>query len=361
MNRILSIALATAFAVGSLPAAEVADGIELKGDIRYRHEMIDKEGSTTRTRHRVRARVELKAEVNDTLKAAVRVASGSSDPVSSNQTLDDSFSSKGINLDKAYLDWAPEQLGGVHIIGGKMGKPWICVADLVWDGDLNPEGLAAKVSAGEDVTVTASAGGFWVDERSSTSSDAMLYAGQVALGVKGPVGLTIGAGVYTFTELEGNTVLADETDSFGNSAVEVLDAMGAVESLEYANEFEEVEGFIEAKTKAGELPIKAYAQYVVNNDASADDTGYLFGVGLGKAKEPGQVEFGYNYRDLEKDAVLGAMTDSDSFGGGTDGKGHKLMGKLKIAKNFDLGATYFMQEAGTKDYDRLQIDLKLKF
>ena len=364
MKRMTYMTMITLVLAGTLPAMEINENMSLGGDVRYRHEMIDKEGKDTRTRHRVRARVELKAKVNDELKAGVKLASGSSDPVSSNQTLDDSFSSKGINLDKAYFDWSPEALGGAHILGGKMGQPWICVSDLVWDGDLNPEGLAVKLSAGEDVSVTATAGGFWLDERSS-DDDAMLYAGQVALVVKSGIELTVGAGYYHFTEMEGRTVLADPEDSFGNSATDVLADDGeTVESQTYNNEFQELEVFAEAKMKAGGYPVKVYGQYVVNGDADADDTGYLVGLGFGKAKEPGQVEFGYNYRELEKNAVVGALTDSDSFGGGTDGSGHKVTGKLKIAKNWDLGVAYFMQEAGmdsSKDYDRLQVDMALKF
>lgn len=363
MKRMTYMIVVTLILAGTLQAMEINENMSLGGDVRYRHEMIDQEGKETRTRHRVRARVELQATVNDELKAGFKLASGSSDPVSSNQTLDDSFSSKGINLDKAYFDWTPKMLGGLNLIGGKMGKPWITVSDLVWDGDLNPEGLAAKFTVGSDIRMLCNAGGFWLDERSS-DSDTMLYAGQVAMEVKKGAVFMAGVGYYHFTEMEGRSALFDPTDSFGNSADEVLDDAGAVTALDYRNGFKELELFANVSFKAGAVPVSVYGQLVINTDADDNDTGFLVGLGLGKAKEPGQVEFGYNYRKLEKNAVVGALTDSDSFGGGTDGSGHKVTGKLKIAKDWDLGVTYFMQEVGldiSKDYDRLQVDLALKF
>jgi hypothetical protein len=106
---------------------------------------------------------------------------------------------------------------------------------------------------------------------------------------------------------------------------------------------------------------------VVNQDAEANDTGWLAGVTLGKAKNVGTWEAGYNYRELEKDAVLGAFTDSDCWGGGTDGRGHKFMARYQIAKNVQLGATYFLNEkpiadsSKTHDYDRLQLDVVASF
>ena len=61
-----------------------------------------------------------------------------------------------------------------------------------------------------------------------------------------------------------------------------------------------------------------------NDDADDLDTGYLAGFKLGKAKSKGSWQFQYQYEDLEADATLGAITDSDFMGGGTDGEGHKF-------------------------------------
>ena len=56
--------------------------------------------------------------------------------------------------------------------------------------------------------------------------------------------------------------------------------------------------------------------------------------------------------------------DSDSWGGGTDGKGHRLSAKYQILKNWQAGVTYFINDKKIDDsteYKRLQIDLVAKF
>ena len=79
------------------------ENISLKGDLRLRHEIIDQDYKDTRNRTRLRARLSLKGQVNDEVNVHLRLASGSDDPVSTNQSLDDGFSSKDINLNLAYM------------------------------------------------------------------------------------------------------------------------------------------------------------------------------------------------------------------------------------------------------------------
>ena len=75
-------------------------------------------------------------------------------------------------------------------------------------------------------------------------------------------------------------------------------------------------------------------------------------------------EASYNYRDLEADAVVGIFSDSDFIGGGTNGKGHRFNFAYQLAKNFEAGLTYFLNERKNTDddkYRRLQADLIFKF
>jgi Putative porin len=83
--------------------------MQWSGDFRYRYEYID-DGTSAKDRHRsrIRARLGLKAEVNDEWDFGLRVASGTADPVSTNQTLDEAFSSKPLWLDRAYFAYHPD-------------------------------------------------------------------------------------------------------------------------------------------------------------------------------------------------------------------------------------------------------------
>ena len=341
-----------------------ADSVKLSGDVRVRHEYIDQEGKSERNRDRVRARLKIEGKVNDQVKATVRVASGSDDPVSTNQSFDDGFSKKGLNLDMAFVKWSVAD--AFALLGGKMGKPWEAVADLVWDGDLTPEGFAAQAEVeSEAVTLMANAGLFWLDEISSEKDDRLLYTGQVGAECKmGEAKCTVGASVYAYDGMMGLSTLADPTDGFGNSVVSVTDEDGET-TASYATDYTIFEVFAALDFQVGNLPMKLYGQYAMNDDATNEDTGYLAGLKVGKAKKPGQVEFNYNYRSLEKDAVVGAYTDSDFGGGGTNGEGHKLGGKVAIAKNWTAGATVFQNTIDPSgkdlDYTRVQIDLVAKF
>ncbi len=361
--------------VGSAAAEETkapaswADTLKLGGDFRFRHEYIDQDGKEERQRQRIRARVGLTAKPSDEVTIGFQLStSEGGDPVAGNQTLDNGFSRKDVFIDLAYLDWHPGALEGLNFVGGKMPMPFHTVGDLVWDGDLNPEGVAIKGKFGGDgLDLFVNAGGFWVDERSSTTDDAMLYGAQAGAKLKQDDFSVLGAvGLYQYENLEGYPTLVDEEDGFGNSTSggEEDPVTGEVSPLLYATGFEILDAIAEVGFNAG-LPVSLFGNLAINNDADEDDTAFQLGFKLGKTKDPGSFDFGYSYREVEANAVLGAFSDSDFLGGGTDGKGHKVALGYQINKILKAGLTYFMSEIGldgdSTDYDRLQLDLAAKF
>ena len=154
-----------------------------------------------------------------------------------------------------------------------------------------------------------------------------------------------------------------DPDFFGNSST--------VDGLRYLYDYEMVEVGADLSMNLFEMPFVVYGNWVQNQDPDEYDTGWLAGVTLGKASGKGTWALGYQYRDLEADAVLGLLSDSDFAGGGTDGKGHILTGAYGINKQWSLGITWFFDnEAGEKnladeggaiDYDRIMVDTKFKY
>jgi hypothetical protein len=330
------------------------DRIKLKGDLRLRYESIDEEDGRNLDRMRLRARFGLDAEIQDGLKIVFQLATGGDNPISSNQTLDGSFSTKDIGVDLAYVDWRVNDV--VTVNAGKMKNPIFraAKAPLIWDGDLNPEGIAAKFSS-EIFFATAAA--FLVDERSD-EVDSLLYAAQA--GVKVDLGdfgkLTAGIGYFGYTNTVGQERFYNARPR-GNS----VDANG-----NHLYKYKNIEVFGELDTDVNDWALKLYTQYTQNGEVSVQDTAYSFGAVLGSVKKKGDMEFIWLYQDIEADALISAFSDSDFGGGGTDSKGHIFRAKYGLYEKIALGGTFFLNEVdrfqGTEhDYNRVQIDLEFKF
>ncbi len=339
------------------PAAVISgdkSALRIKGDFRYRYESIDEDGRAERHRNRMRARVGLSGKVNDNIKAGIQLASGGDSPTSTNQTLDDGFSTKDFGLDLAYVTW--QAAPGTSISAGKMKNPLHRAGGnaLLWDSDLNPEGLALKFDR-DQLFVNLAA--LYVEERSG-SDDSFLFGAQVGLDTEFDPGLsfTTGVGYFSYTNTVGNAPFYDG-DSLGNT----VDASGNL-----VNDYRQLELFAELGAALGELPVKVFADWVQNSEASNFDSAYAVGIKLGKASAPGSWDLGWVYQDIEADAVIATFSNSDFGGGGTDGTGHIFTGKFAIAKNWTAGFTYFANEIGQnagneRDYRRLQADLQFKF
>lgn len=337
-------------------AADWTNNIKWKGDFRYRYEGFDIEGKPGRNRNRIRARAAMIAKVTPTVTAGFGLASGSQDPVSTNQTLGDGGSSKGVNLDLAYVDWSG--LANTHVIGGKFSNFLHKSGgnELLWDGDWRPEGGGIRYSNGN---FFANALGTWIE--SDNKKDQLLAWGFQG-GVKLPVGdvakVTAGASYFSFDTKGSTTFHGGATDFFGNTHDPAANT--------YLNNYQELELFADVGFDLANRPFSIFANYVQNQDADKYDTGYAFGFNYGKASDPGQWKIGYVYQKLEADAVFGLLTGSDFGGGGTDSKGSIFKASYALAKHVNANATYFINDVGlmsgnTYNFKRLQLDLSFKY
>ena len=103
------------------------------------------------------------------------VATGSSDPVSTNQTLGQGNSSKNLVLDLAYVQWQTP-ISGLKLRAGKFSNPIMRAggSGLVWDGDLRPEGFGTDLQTRQCIFQRH---GFVV-ARIVFAKDSLLYAAQ---------------------------------------------------------------------------------------------------------------------------------------------------------------------------------------
>jgi hypothetical protein len=368
------------------------------GDFRYRNETIDQEYvSKNRNRDRFRVRAGFVAKVNDTVRVTLQLASSEpggatgdgGDFRSSNQTLSKENSRKPIFIDLAYAEWSPNQY--LKFSAGKMKYPWVRAGQSsMFDGDVNPEGLAANLTYGAffgsvfynileerfgaGLTNQASSAGF------STNSN--LLGGQ--LGWKGDVGpgkLTVAGGYFGYHAMQYRNVFWNNSTG-NNTTVATGCYYGATNCLAFG--YTIIEGIAEYSFNVAGRPLTAYVDYAKNSDAEDDraatvdglDTAQSIGVLYGKAGDPRTWELGGYWQKIERDALYAQMIDSDFAGGNTDGKGWVLKGAYAPAKNWTLNATYFINKTnndiafnggtgiGTvnnRGYNRLQLDLNFKF
>jgi hypothetical protein len=362
----------TEVATAAMPAASESwpDRIGLDGDFRYRYERIDAEGSDTRRRNRIRARVNLKAELSDDLQVGFGIATGGDDPVSTNQTLGGGGSSKGLSLNLAYADW--EAVDGMHLIFGKYKNPLYRAGKqpLMWDGDWTPEGLAFTWKRNR---FFVNAIGTFLESDSRTENDSFTWGAQFGATAEfAGARLTGGLAYFSIPTQDRSTTFGDPSDPgdyFGNTAVQADgQPCGSVagESCTYLYDYQLTQVFAEAAFELGGWPTTLFMDYVNNGDTSEEDTGWTLGGRLGEAKDRGQFRFSYFYAEKEADALLGLLTDSDFAGGGTDNSGHFLQVDYGVSKNWTIGAQYFINEidvsSGNKrDYNRLMLDAQWKW
>jgi hypothetical protein len=339
-----------------------------------------------RHRQRIRARLAVEGKVFSDMKAVVRLATGSDDPVSTNQTLDESFSTKNIGLDMAYFEYKPTQVKGLSVIGGKFKNPFFKPgkSELIWDSDWNPEGGVATFKRSiNNFDVTLIGSGLWIEERSK-DKDSYLAAGQGVFRYnfnEKKSSIAFGGGYFFYGNVKDFHPFYEADDPCGNSEYTTVDTsvnlipytstdtvvdITITENHYYLNNYKLLELFTEATHKFNNIPVTVMGDYVINTAADSLETGWLVGLRVGKAKKPGSWEFRYIYREVEKDAVVGAFTDSDFRGGGTNAKGHEIGGAYQLAGNTAFKVSYFMNEIGLdqdklENFERLQVDLQLKF
>jgi hypothetical protein len=363
---------------GDTMASDWWETIKVKGDFRYRHDMIKQDETDARHRQRIRVRLGIFGEVSDYTKVGIQLATGSDDPVSTNQTLDGGFSTKSVGLDLAYFEATHPKLAGVTLTGGKFKNPFFKPgkSELIWDSDWNPEGGVVSFDhKADNLTLTLTGAGLWIDERSSGDDSYMLTGqavGKFAFNDSNSA-VAFGGSMFNYVNAQGFTPFFDPEEDMGNSVIsfthlEIVDTdtSVALDSIHYATGFELLEVFGEFSHKFDKTPITVMGDFVTNTAADSLNTGWLVGVRVGKAGKPGSWEFRYLYRNVEQDAVVGTFTDSDFRGGGTDARGHEFGGAIQLAVNTAFKVTYFVNEIdieadNQKDFNRLMVDLQLKF
>ncbi len=368
INNILPLSVAAACFACIVPAETQAQGaeqdqaathrwidsIDWTGDLRLRYEGIDEAGEARRDRFRFRGRFGFASQLSDKVQFSARLATSDGDPVSTNLDFGNGFSSKDIAIDQVFVTW--NALNDLDIAVGKMGRPWFRAGSnsLLWDSDLNPEGINATWSSG---MLFASLGTFVVDERSD-SDDSLLHSFQAGINKRfSEVSrLVFSAAYFDYTNTIGNKPFYLDRPK-GNS----VDAAG-----NFIYDYDILEISTEYAAVLYDWPVLVYGVWAQNIAVDIQDTAFAVGFMVGLVEAPGNMQFSYAWYDTEADAVMGIFTDSDFGAGSTDSKGHFIKARYGLTKNIVLNATFIISEIemfrnNPHDYDRVQLDIEFLF
>jgi hypothetical protein len=315
-------------------------GYRFSGDFRGRFDQItsDNTANIDRVRLRYRLRVGLAVNMTDNLEAGFRLASGSpqaigssaavtGSPLSNNTTLQDNFSKKMIYIDTAYGKWTPVA-GGNWLVSatiGKMDNPF-SFTPMVFDPDLTPEGavLQASYAVNDKQSLSATAAAFVLDEESSTTSDPLLYGGQILWNAKwtDKLSSTLGAGMFAIVSADQLTPSNVPYVNQGNTRIPVLinnpnGTQTTVNELRYNYTPMIADASVTYTLDSfpfynGAFPIKATGEYMHNAGAPKDNQGYWTGITFGKASGKKTWDISYRYEYLGADAWYDQLVDDDN-------------------------------------------------
>jgi hypothetical protein len=325
-------------------------------------------------RERIRFRTNAQYQINPYLTVNTRLATGNpADPNSPHQTLGSMFNRATFNIERAYVQFKYKQL---WINGGKFAHPFKTpgvYGELVWDADVQPEGIAAgyTLKATDNLSIELTGAEYILLEQGN-SGDATLSGGQAALNLSNnPISVTAAGGIYNYFKLNAEElgeaglkrILADNA---GNA---IIDKNGDGQPDAFKSDFTIFDGFINltynAEIAGKSQPITLSIQFFTNLDAKVEkDTGFGAGIRVGNTKAKGDFKVYYNFQSVEQDSVFSAFAQDD-FLASTNFQGHLFGVTYRLLDKTDLNLWGLLSKRdhpeGEGFQTRLRADLNLSF
>lgn len=367
-------------------------------------------------RLRLRARLGVLAKINDTVSAGLRFTTGNvTDRVSTNQTLGSGFNKYSFLVDRAYIKFDPVEWASVS--GGRIPNPWFST-DLVWDEDLNFDGVAVNL---RNVTPTQSLRPFatagWFPLRADNPPNAekqWLAGGQIGAeyDLSSSTRLRVGLAKYHYSRIEARTDTnfdaigplpgygryehSSALRQKGNTLVLTNPGAGAAfgETTPIYGLASKFEPWVLTATADlahfDPVHVLLSAEYVKNtgfdrgdilrrtglNLTDGKDTAYhvrlMVGMPSVRLADDWQVFASYKY--IGSDALIDGFTDSDFGLGGTNLKGFVLGGSYGLYRDTAVGLRWYSARniqgmtydpaviAGQRyEVDTVMVDMSVRF
>jgi hypothetical protein len=362
---------------------------KLSGDVRLRHQVETQapQGSTVsneRTRERFRFRFNGDVLMQKGWGAGFALETAPAAD-SGNQTLQDGNNDYSLYLARAYVSYRFNN--SLTFVGGKQKNP-LYTTDLIWDSDINPQGLSelwTHALDGKD-TIELRASQIVMDDRPESTwgrpgRDAWMFA-QQAVYTKWFGKDAIGNQVNSFILAPGFLTYNDSTLDGLDNETPFNGSTDGLALLTFAGEV----NFANIGTQGTSLKVYWDSSYnleaerrvrkVYNIGSAYDDDPLAWLVGVGYAYGAGKVQGDYSlrldYREIGIGAVDPNLNDSDFAFGNLNQRGFKLAGSYNVTDFANLNLTYFytwdiqgtLNNATIARLDHsqtLQVDLVVKF
>jgi hypothetical protein len=371
---------ATNTAAGKLNLGNQITEFKLGGDVRLRHQYQETQNqntdvTTNRTRERFRFRFNGDIAMQKGWSAGFALETASAAD-SGNQTFENGGDDYSIFLARAYVAWQPRN--DLKFVAGKQRQP-LYTTDLVWDGDINPQGLAELYTyslGGKDTLEFRALQSIMDDNNEATKgrtgNDAWLFAQQAVLTKYFGTTKLIAAPGYMVYSTSNMSGLTNETSFNGDTiGLSLVTFAGELEFANVGGAGNGVKLYWDSSynTEAGTRVRKAYALPTADKDALA----WLVGVGYsrGTGKLQGDWSVRADYRRLGLGSVDPNLSDSDFGFGNLNQSGYKIGASYNIVDFCSLNLTYFRTSdirdtlkhavAGLDKSSILQVDLVTKF
>ena len=351
------------------------------GDLRLRYEPFFG-GTQTQDRHRERFRLRFNvlAKLNQDFTGGFSLATGDGlEPISTNQTLSPFFLRKNIAIDRAFLQWNPHQFKPLTLTGGKFAYTWYRT-ELTWDSDLNPEGFSEAFSFDfkNPVFKKLTLVGFQLPFReTSGDDDSFVAGGQVGSFWKFGERVRFAGYASFYNWLRADPVAAalSAGSLTGNSNTNTV-APGNVFASNFA--LLGLTGRADIDTGSPRWPLMLQLDFVNNTRPCTnvpvpecnprDRSGWWAEAQVGKTQERHDINFGYTFIRVEREAVLAAFNFSD-LRQATNVVNHRFNFGYQVYRNITLNYTLLvgrqLQTATSPTVEpwlkRMQFDVFYKF
>ncbi len=307
------------------------------GDIRVRHEANEEEDSAGKDNYdhlRLRARLGVKAQFNEKLNSEFRLATGDGG-TSTNQTFSGTRN-YDFKLDRAFLKYALNEKSFIRV--GRTDNPLVLVGEnnMLFDSDLNLDGASVSYAHQSDLVsyqlilahtilreYSNSAG--TVDSKLNSAEIAIRYDGQVQ-------SMMFTIAEHMFQNIKGTTAIVGFSGNSNTGALYDYNYDVTAIGLEYGYK--------------ASIPFSLFVEAANNNKASENDAALIYGFRLNKVRKQGDWSMSVDSREVDSDATLASLADSDSMLGGTNGR------------SINTTIAYGLTEV---DRNRLHVDLNVRF